>query len=210
MMRESALVLVGRYRSPYTRRVAVALKMLGFNYSLRAKTAWQDFEEVSRLNPIGRVPVLILENGEALFESQVILDYLDGRVGLRCVLLPCHGAKRRRVQRLASLALGVIDKGRELLFESTLRPEATRYRPYIERWEAQIRSVARALDGLAETPWAANGCISQADVTIGVMIDFIRLHHPHLLEQGAYPRLDELISAYHRLPAFAETMPEPA
>ncbi len=208
-MADQGMVLVGRYRSPFTRRVAVSLRLLGFDYDLRPRTAWRHFDEITSLNPVGRVPILILEDGELIFDSSAILDYLDGRVGPDRALVPEHGPTRRRVQTLVALALGVVDKGRDLLYETVLRPEALRHGPWIERWEGQIGSALGAMETDAQAPWIAGERLTQADVTAGVMVDFTRLYHPRLLPQGQYRRLDELSAAYGDVPAFAETMPEP-
>ena len=71
------MVLVGRYRSPFTRRVAISLRILDIAYEHLPYTAWSQLEAVRRVNPVGRVPALVLDSGESLFDSTAILDHLD-------------------------------------------------------------------------------------------------------------------------------------
>ena len=82
------MILVGRYRSPFTRRVAISMQLLGIEYEHRPHTAWSNLAEVRAVNPVGRVPALILDSGEALFDSSAILDYIDQLAGPQRALVP--------------------------------------------------------------------------------------------------------------------------
>ena len=90
------MILVGRYLSPFVRRVAVTLRLYGLEYEHRPLMAFGDDKKtISQWNPVGRVPVLLLDDGEVLFESSAILDYLDERVGPERALIPSSGPARR-------------------------------------------------------------------------------------------------------------------
>ncbi|MGI9385346.1 MAG: glutathione S-transferase family protein [Methyloligellaceae bacterium] len=203
------LTLVGWYRSPYARRVAITMRHYGLDYDHRPITAWDRFDDVAAVNPIVKVPVLITEDGQAIPESAAILDYLDCRVGPGRALTPPPGPLRDDVRRIVAVATAVIDKARELRYEVHLRPETLRYDAFVDRWCGQISSAIAALDALVEPPHAAGETFTQADVTLGVMYDMVQDMHPGLLPRKRYPRLDILADAYRATPEFQATALEP-
>jgi len=91
------VILVGQYDSPFVRRVAVSLRLLGFGYEHDTRSVFGDFDSMRRTNPLGRIPSLVLEDGEVLIDSVAILDWLDETVGPGRALLPAEGEARRRV-----------------------------------------------------------------------------------------------------------------
>ncbi len=103
------MILIGRYRSPFTRRVAITLRLYGLSYEHRPITAWANLADIQAFNPVGRVPALVLDDAEVLYESAAILDYLDELVGPDRALTPASGPARREVLRLVDLALGVTE-----------------------------------------------------------------------------------------------------
>jgi glutathione S-transferase len=202
------MILVGRYRSPFTRRVAVSMRMLGLAYEHRPRTALTQFEEVKALNPVARVPILILDSGEVLFDSTAILDHLDQTVGPERALVPSKPEARRAVWRAVALALGVTEKVVAVVYERRFHPPEKVHQPWIDRCEEQARSGLAALDATTNAPFEGTP-LNQAGVTAGVMYDFVKLVNPALLPAGRYKRLDEHFARCARLPAFIETAQEP-
>ena len=203
------LTLVGWYRSPYARRVAITMHLYGLDYEHRPITAWERFDDVAAVNPIVKVPVLVTEDGTAIPESAVILDYLDCRVGPERALMPPPSPLRDRARLIIAIALAVIDKARELRYEVHLRPCELRHEPFVERWSGQISSALTDLDTRVGSDYAAGERFTQADVTLGVMYDMVHDMHPELLPTGRYPRLDALHERYSAMPAFLATPLEP-
>lgn len=203
------MILVGRYRSPFTRRVAVSLHLLGLPYEHRARTAFAHFDEIRALNPVARVPVLILDDGEILFESTAILDYLDQSVGPQRALVPSEAVARRSVLRAVVLALGTMEKVVATVYERTQRPAEMIHEPWVARCEEQARSGLAALEAIAHKPPIAVDPLNQAGITAGVLYDFVRLVKPPLLPEGRYPRLDAHFARCTGIPAFIETQQEP-
>lgn len=203
------MILVGRYRSPFTRRVAITLRLYGLDYEHRPIAPLADLEPVQALNPVGRVPALILDDGEVLFESAAIIDYLDELAGPDRACTPARGAERRQVQRLVALAIGVTEKAVAVVYERNQRPVEKRHEPWIARCQGQVTMGLTALEQ-AVTPkaWLVGDKITQADISVGVMYDFVRLMVPELLPTGRYPNLDAFAARCAELPAFAETQPE--
>lgn len=202
------MILVGRYRSPFARRVAITLRLLGLDYEHRPVSAWSDLDQVRSVNPVGRVPALVLDDGETLFDSAAILDHLDQQAGPQRALVPAGGPQRRQVLRLVACAMGVLEKVVAALYEHTMHPPEKVHAPWVEHNEAQARGGLRWLEEQAgDGPWLAGDALTQADVTAVAMLDFTRLVNPALVPQGAYPRLDALSERCNRLPAFAGTQP---
>ena len=104
------MILVGQYDSPFVRRVAVSLRVLGFAYEHDTRSVYGDFDAMRRINPLGRIPSLILNDGEVVLDSAAILDWLDQSVGPKRALVPVDGGERRGVLRRVALAIGAIDK----------------------------------------------------------------------------------------------------
>ncbi len=201
------MILIGRYRSPFTRRVAISLRTLGIAYNHRPITAWTHLDELRGHNPAGRVPALILDTGEQLIDSWAILDHLDCAVGPARALVPQAEPERREVLRIVACAMGALEKVVAALYEQTMRPPEKVHAPWVEHNEAQSRSALAWLDAITATPWLAIGRLTQADVTAVAMFDFARIVNPPLVPAGAYPRLDALSAHCNRLPAFASTQP---
>ena len=104
------MILVGQYDSPYTRRVAVSLGLLGFRFEHDTRSVFGDFDSMRTTNPLGRIPSLILPDGTTLIDSAAILDWLDQTVGPERALLPSGGLARRQALQRIALATGTIDK----------------------------------------------------------------------------------------------------
>lgn len=201
------MILIGRYRSPFTRRVAVSMRLLGIEYEHQPLTAWSNLADVRAVNPVGRVPALVLDSGEALFDSSAILDYLDHLVGPQRALLPAHEPARHQVLRVTACALGVLEKVVAALYAQTMYPPDKHHAPWIAHNENQARSGLHWLAAL-ELPAALSGAMpTQAEITTVVMVDFTRIVNPQLIPVGTYPRLDMLVAHCNKLPEFASTLP---
>ncbi len=137
------MILVGRYRSPFVRRVAATMKIYGMPYERRVLSTITDGDAIRAVNPVGRVPALILDSGETLIDSAAILDHLDECAGPARALVPEKGAERREVLKLVALAIGAVEKAVALAYELQRRPEHLVF----PEWAAKLKGQARA--GLA-------------------------------------------------------------
>lgn len=198
------MILVGQYDSPYVRRVAVSLRVLGFEYRHDTRSVFADFEAMRQVNPLGRIPSLVLDSGETVIDSAAILDWLDETVGPERALLPRAGAERRRALRLIALATGAIDKAGAATYERLIRPAAYRWAEWIERCRTQA---AGAIEALGAEPWPAGAPLDQARITTACMIRYVRMADPELLPAGCYPALDALSERAEARPEFRATYP---
>lgn len=117
------MILIGQYDSPFVRRVAIALHLYELPYEHRPWSTFGDAEQLARYNPLRRVPVLVLDDGEALIESAAILDYLDERMAHGLPLIPREGVTRRHALKVCALATGLADKAVALVYERVMHRE---------------------------------------------------------------------------------------
>jgi len=198
------MILVGQYDSPYVRRVAVSLRVLGFTYERDTRSVFADFDTMLRINPVGRIPSLILSGGETLIDSTAILDWLDESVGPKRALVPRTGAERRQALKLIALATGAIDKVGAATYELVIRPSAYRWSDWIQRCRTQGLG---AITALAAEPWPADAQLDQAQITTACMIRYVRMVDPELLPAGRFPTLDALSARCEARPEFQATYP---
>ena len=198
------MILVGQYDSPYVRRVAISLRLLGFSYEHDTRSVFADFEAMRRINPLGRIPSLILPGGETLIDSTAILDWLDETVGPERALTPSKGSARRAALRLTALATGAIDKLGMTIYERLIRPAAYRWPDWIERCRTHGEG---ALAALAAEPWPAEARTDQAQITTVCLVRHLRLADPSLFPPGRYPTLEALSARCEAMPEFKATFP---
>ena len=201
------MILIGRYRSPFTRRVAVSMRLLGIAYEHRPLTVWSAMDEVRAVNPVGRVPALILDSGETLFDGNAILDYFDTLSGPARALVPATEPARHEVMRIVACAIGALEKVVAALYEVTMHPPEKVHAPWVEHNEEQARRALAWLEAIDAAPWLHGDHLTQADVTTAVMLDFTRIVNPALVSHEQYPRLIGHAARCNALPAFAETYP---
>lgn len=198
------MILVGQYDSPFVRRVAVSMRVLGFDYEHDTRSVFADFDAVRRINPLGRIPSLVLDDGETLIDSAVILDWLDKSVGRERALIPAAGPERRRALRRIALATGVVDKVGAATYERLIRPSAYRWPEWIERCRTQGTG---AIEALAAKSWPIEARLDQAQITTACMIRYVRMADPDLIPPGRYPALDALSARCEARPEFEATYP---
>jgi glutathione S-transferase len=204
------MILVGQYDSHFTRRVAIALHLLGLQFGRNTLSGFSDADEMRKINPLGRIPSLILDDGEVIIDSAAILDHLDEVVGPARALLPPSGAPRRRALRVVALANGIVEKSGAIVYESALRPPEKRHQPWLDRCLVQALSGLRALE--AATPaggWYVGERPMQPDLTVACMMDYLRERLPEALAARPVPKLTDFARRFADLPAFALTRPSP-
>jgi len=197
------MILVGQYDSPYTRRVAISLMMLGIPYEHDTRSVFGDFESMRKTNPLGRIPSLILDDGAVLIDSAAILDWIDEGVGPVRALIPPSGLARRNALQRIALANGAVDKlGGGRNYEQMIRPSRYRWPEWIERTTTQGLGALEALNAL---DWPAQAQLDQAQITTGCAIDYVKVTAPDLVPEGRFPVLDALWKRLTVRPEFAAT-----
>ncbi len=194
------MILVGQYDSPFVRRVAVTLHHYHMPFTRQPLSVFGDFKEMGKLNPLVRVPALILETGETLIDSNVIIDHLDQAVGPRA-LTPAHGPERRQVLRICAVSTGCSDKTVSLYFERHFHDQKAVSAALDKRLAMQLKAGIEWLEHECGTPWFIDNKMTQADVTIGCMLSHVKLRLPEFFPSDKYPKL-------HVIARHCEMMPE--
>ena len=198
------MILIGMFDSPYVRRVAIAMTLLGLEFEHRNWSVGKDFDRIRDYSPIGRVPALVLDSGEVLAESAMILDYLDSLVGPQHALLPVEGVARRQALRLIGLATGTADKGIMIVIERVFRPEEKRHAPWTDRCLLQAQGALAELEkhcASREGQWLVGEAMTLADITVACSATYVREAVP--LDLAAYPKLLGHVERCEALPVFA-------
>jgi glutathione S-transferase len=199
------VILIGQYDSPFVRRVAVTMTLYGVAFEHRPWSVWADAEALAKVNPLRRVPTLILDDGEVLIESGAILDALDEMVGPERAMWPARGLGRRQALKVAALATGLADKAVILFYEGYLHEAPSPV--WIERCQAQIGDVMTALEasraGAASTWWQGER-LGHADIAVACALGFVRGAHPGLFDAARWPKLAAHADACEALPAFQQ------
>ena len=200
------MLLIGMFDSPFVRRVAVSLNLLGFAFEHANFSVGKDHAQICRYSPLGRVPVVVLEDGEVLTESAAILDHLDSVVGPERALVPTNGPARRQVLQLMALAIGAAEKGRELINERIARPPEKRHEPWEERCRSQMHGAFGEIERWqVRRPrrWLVGEHLTQADITLTCV--WACLRDAVALEEQQYPYLMALAARCESRPEFAAT-----
>lgn len=200
--------LIGMFDSPFVRRVAITMRLHGMPFEHLDWSVGRDFARIREYSPLGRVPALVLDDGEVLAESAAILDFLDEQAGAQRALLPASGAERRHALQRMALAVGAAEKGRELIYENAFRPPEKRHEPWLERCRSQIHGAFGELDracaarGAGE--WLVGSRMTQADITTACMVTFLTESVGLSPEAAPYPALRALVARCEALPQFRE------
>jgi glutathione S-transferase len=159
--------LIGVNRSPYTRRVAITLAALGVPYEQRCVSGFGNREEVRGHNPLGRIPALVLDDGETLVDSGAIVDHLDETYGGERPTVPRSGAERRAVLRVAAMMMGACDKGLQAAYHRNHTPVEKRHQPWVDDCTAQMAHALVAVDAMVDpaSSYLLLGRLTQADIT---------------------------------------------
>jgi glutathione S-transferase len=203
------VILVGQYDSPYVRRVAVTLHLYGIAFERNPISAFGDADEMGRITPLVRIPSLILDDGEVLFDSAAMIDYLDETVGPDLALTPRSGKERRRVLQATVMATGAIDKAGAVVYERHFHHGEHQNAGWIARCKGQLGGALGWLESQLKGEWLTGPKMTQADIATGCMVGYLKLRLPEALRDGDYPELERHSLACERMEAFVAARPSP-
>ncbi|MEI7536212.1 MAG: glutathione S-transferase C-terminal domain-containing protein [Comamonadaceae bacterium] len=202
--------LLGSKTSPYVRKVRIVMVEKKLDYVLVPEDVWSAQSTITETNPLGKVPCLVMEAGEALFDSRVIVEYLDtlSPVGK---LIPTVGRERAEIKTWEALADGVLDAAILARLEATWggRSPAERSQAWIERQLGKIHTSLKAMSkGLGDKSFCAGIHLSLADVAVGCALGYMDFRFPQIDWRIEYPNLHKLYDKLMLRPSFAETRPD--
>lgn len=194
--------LVGMLDSPYVRRAAISLRLLGVPFEHRSISVFSTFEQFSAINPVVKAPTLVCDDGSVLMDSTLIVDYAQSLSGRS--LLPADPARRLRELRLTGLALAACEKTVQIVYERKLRPAEKLHQPWMDRVRGQLAAAYSALEGeLAAEPLSASEeTMTQAGVSTAVAWAFTQLLTPDAISPTDFPVLAAYSAQAERLPVF--------
>ena len=198
--------LIASYTSPYARKVRIALAEKKIEYDFVEESPWAEQTTVPTYNPLGKVPVLLPDDGTTLFDSRVIVEYLD-TVSPVSRLIPEPNRQRIVVKRWEALADGICDAAVAVVLESK-RPARQQNKDWLDR---QLRKIDLGLkelgNELGEKVWCNGEAYSLADIATGCALAYLDLRHAGIDWRAAYPNLVKLAEKLAKRPSFAETVP---
>ena len=194
--------LVGMLDSPYVRRTAISLRLLGVPFEHRSISVFSTFEQFRAINPVVKAPTLVCDDGSVLMDSTLIIDYAQALSG-RSLLSP-GPARRLRELRLTGLALAACEKTVQIVYERQLRPAEKLHQPWMDRVRGQLAAAYSALEGeLAAEPLSASEeTMTQAGVSTAVAWAFTQLLTPDAISPTDFPVLAAYSAQAERLPVF--------
>jgi glutathione S-transferase len=201
--------LIGLLDSPYVRRVAISLDMMGLPFRHERLSVFRNYDAFSAINPVVKAPTLVTDDGTVLMDSSLILDHLEQLAPPERRLSPAGLKAHARCQHLAGLALAACEKSVQLVYERNLRPPEKQHQPWIDRVEQQLHAACRLLeDGMPQDGthqggrWLVDDRPCQADVTVAVTWTFMQRALKALILPEDYPRLAQFAVRAETLPAF--------
>lgn len=203
--------LIGSLTSPYVRKVRIVMAEKRLDYQLELEDVWSN-DRILQCNPLGKVPCLVMEGGEAVFDSRVIVEYVDtlSPVGR---LIPERGRERAEVRTWEALGDGVLDAAVLARLEKTYagRSEAQRSPAWIERQMSRIHaSVAAMSKGLGDKPFCSGIHFSLSDIAVGCALGYLDFRFPQIAWRGDFANLARLAEKLSTRQSFIDTMPPTA
>jgi len=199
--------LIGSLASPYVRKVRVVMAEKKLDYTFVLEDVWAENTTIQISNPLGKVPCLVMEDGGAMFDSHVIVEYLDTLTPVG-KLIPSNTRERAEVKCWEALADGVLDAGVLMRLERQLRPAEQQSETWIARQHSKVEAGLKAMAaGLADKPFCAGNHYSLADVAVGCALGWISFRFPEIEWRESYPTLTKLFDKLSERPSFKDTVP---
>ncbi|WP_295851339.1 glutathione S-transferase N-terminal domain-containing protein [uncultured Xylophilus sp.] len=202
--------LIGSLASPYVRKVRVVMAEKKLDYQFMLENVWSQDTAIGVSNPLGKVPCLVMEGGEAVFDSRVIVEYLDtlSPVGK---LIPQQGRERAEVKTWEALADGLLDAAILVRLEKggfQGRAEGERSQAWVDWQLRKIQGALKAMSqGLGDKPYCSGIHLSLSDIAVGCALGWLEFRFPEIGWRTEYPNLARLTDKLAQRPSFADTVP---
>lgn len=199
--------LIGMLDSPYVRRVAVSMKLMGLPFEHESISVFRTYDQFKAINPVVKAPSFICDDGTVLMDSTLILDYLESVAPAKRRLMPADVGARKEALRLIGLAMAGCEKGVSLLYERDKRPAEKQHQPWLDRVTEQANAAFAALERAAvkADPWLQGRGFNAADVAVACAWRFAQYYDAAEIPAARYPALVAYSARAEALPEFAST-----
>ncbi|MDB5840300.1 MAG: glutathione S-transferase [Herminiimonas sp.] len=200
--------LIGTLASPYVRKVRIVMAEKKLDYTLVIDNVWAPETKILQSNPLGKVPCLVMEDGGAMFDSRVIVEYLDTLTPVG-KLIPPQGRERAGVKCWEALADGVTEAAILVRLEKTMRPAEQQSQAWTDRQMAKVHAGLKAMSaGFTETAFCAGNQYTLADVAVGCTLGWLTFRFPEINWRDDYPNLGKLFDKLSERASFKDTVPK--
>ncbi len=201
------MVLIGMLDSPYVRRVAISMKLMGLPFEHRSISVFRTYEQFRAINPVVKAPSFICDDGTVLMDSTLILDYLEHCVAPAKKLTPEGARERQEALRLIGLAMAACEKCVQIIYEHNQRPEEKRHMPWLERVTAQAMAAFGEMEKAAarSTRWLQGDRMNAADVAVACAWRFSQFYDITKIPAATFPALVAYSARAEALPEFSST-----
>ncbi|MBC3872381.1 glutathione S-transferase C-terminal domain-containing protein [Undibacterium flavidum] len=200
--------LIGSLTSPYVRKVRVVMAEKKLDYALILDNVWAPETTIQQSNPLGKIPCLLMEDGGAMFDSRVIVEYLDTLTPVG-KLIPPHGRERAEVKSWEALADGILDAAVLVRLERTMRDQAIQSEAWVNRQMDKVNAGLKAMSqGLGESAFCVSNHLTLADISVACCLGWLAFRFPAIAWREEYPNLAKLADKLAERPSFKETLPE--
>ena len=200
--------LIGSLASPYVRKVRVVMAEKKLDYQLILEDVWSPDTNIQQSNPLGKVPCLLMEDGGAMFDSRVIVEYLDTLTPVG-KLIPAHGRERAEVKSWEALADGVSDAAILVRLERNQRPAQLQSDAWIARQMEKVNAGLKAMsNGLGEASFCTGNHLTLADISIACTLGWLSFRFPEISWREDYVNLAKLFDKLAERPSFKDSLPQ--
>ena len=195
--------LIGMLDSPYVRRTAISLRMMGLDFELSQLSVFRNYDEFQTINPVVKAPSLVTDDGVVLMDSTLILEYAE-RLAPSKSLMPKEAREHARALHLIGFALAANEKTVQIVYEKSQRPQERQHQPWLDRVSGQLLRAYGVLERETPSGWFGGAAPNQADITVAAAWRFTQSRFPEIVTAAAHPRLAAHSARAEKLPVFAE------
>jgi glutathione S-transferase len=200
--------LIGSQASPYVRKVRIVLAEKKLDYAFVLENVWAAESTIQQHNPLAKVPCLLMEDGVSMYDSRVIVEYLDTLTPVG-KLIPANGRERSEVKCWEALADGVADAAVLVRLEKTMRPENLQSADWIARQMSKVSAGLKSMsDTLGDAAFCSGNHLSLADISVGCTLGWLSFRFPEIDWRGDYPNLAKLFDKLAERSSFKDTAPQ--
>jgi glutathione S-transferase len=195
--------LIGMLDSPYVRRTAISLRMMGFDFELSQLSVFRNYEEFQAISPVVKAPSLVTDGGVVLMDSTLILEHAE-RLAPSKSLMPADPREHDKALHLIGFAMAANEKTVQMVYEKTQRPAEKQHQPWLDRVSGQLQRAYGVLEKETPSGWFGGDKPNQADITVAVAWRFTQSRFPEVATGAGHPKLAAHSARAEKLPAFAE------